>query len=300
MALAALAWGAASCSHPGTRAEASAPPSPTIAFIGAWGVRGDGPGQLDQPAGIATDGVGKAYIADAGSRFIHKFDVDGTPLLSFQDQALKQPESITVDSGGAIYVTDAMSASAFVYFPNGDRYRRLRFNTHPGSEDILDVAVGEDGTVQLLDADAGRIFTYTPQLRLARAWEPGANAPNTRVRPKALAVGPDGSLYVDDPAANRIVRFTSAANFAGEIEAGAARKLSEEFAVSQTAIFAMDADGRMLHAWSLDGRPLLDKDLAPELGQAGRPAPELAVSPRKELLILDAPQSRVLRYRLNF
>jgi hypothetical protein len=41
-------------------------------------------------------------------------------------------------------------------------------------------------------------------------------------------------------------------------------------------------------------------DLAPELGQGSRVAPALAVSPRKELLVLDASESRVLRYRINF
>jgi hypothetical protein len=65
-------------------------------------------------------------------------------------------------------------------------------------------------------------------------------------------------------------------------------------------IFVMDADGRMLHVWSVDGRPRLDIDLAPELGQGNRSAPSLAVSSRKELLVLDRPEARVLRYRLNF
>jgi hypothetical protein len=56
----------------------------------------------------------------------------------------------------------------------------------------------------------------------------------------------------------------------------------------------------MLHVWALDGRPQLDADLAPELGQAKRSAPALAISPRKELLVLDAPEARVLRYRIDF
>ena len=51
-------------------------------------------------------------------------------------------------------------------------------------------------------------------------------------------------------------------------------------------------------AWTAG--PKLDIDLAPELGQGNRSAPSLAVSPRKELLVLDRPEARVLRYRLNF
>ena len=56
----------------------------------------------------------------------------------------------------------------------------------------------------------------------------------------------------------------------------------------------------MLHVVGTDGSPKLDVDLAPQLGQGHRRAPALAVSPRPELLVLDAPESRVLRYRISF
>jgi hypothetical protein len=56
----------------------------------------------------------------------------------------------------------------------------------------------------------------------------------------------------------------------------------------------------MLHIVDSEGKPKMDVDLAPELGQGSRPAPPLAVSARHELLVLDAPERRVLRYRINF
>jgi hypothetical protein len=99
------------------------------------------------------------------------------------------------------------------------------------------------------------------------------------------------------------MRFTRDGRYVSEIvtnsAAGGAR-LSNEFAVTANYVFVMDADGRMLHAWTADGMPKLDVDLAPELGQAARPAPPLAVSPRAELLVLDESGARVLRYRINF
>jgi hypothetical protein len=49
-----------------------------------------------------------------------------------------------------------------------------------------------------------------------------------------------------------------------------------------------------------DGTPKFDFDLAPQLGREHRFVPALAVSPRRELLVLDSPDSRVLRYRINF
>jgi hypothetical protein len=297
----ALAWVTGGCSRSETRVEASHPAQPALSYIGQWGTKGDGPGQLDEPTCIATDTVGKAYIADAGSHFVHKFDTDGTPLLSFQENALKDPQWIAVDSGGAIYVTELRSSSTFVFFPNGDRYRQVKLKTHANGEDMLSVAVDDGGLIQILDAEADRIFTYTSRFRLAKSWKPSAGEPGAQIRPRAVAVAPDGSVYVLDADAGRILKFTSDGSFVSEMKAGGGSgRLSDDFAVSPIGIFAMDADGRTLHAWSADGQPKLDMDLSPQLGQGGHISPALAVSPRKELLVLDAPESRVLRYQIDF
>jgi len=297
----ALGWATGGCAHSGTHVEASHPAPPALSYIGQWGTKGDGPGQLDQPTCIATDSVGKAYIADAGSHFVHKFDTDGTPLLSFQENALKSPQSITVDSGGAIYITELTSKSAFVYFPNGDRYRQVRLKTRANSEDMLSVGVDDGGLIQILDAEADKVFTYTPRMRLKKFWTPVASDPDAQVHPRVVAAAADGSVYLLDADADRILKFTSDGHFVSEMKAnGGSGRLSDAFAVSPIGIFAMDADGRTLHVWSPDGQSKLDMDLAPELGQGSGGAPALAVSPRKELLVLDAPESRVLRYRINF
>jgi hypothetical protein len=293
----------AGCSQSDTRVQAQTPMPFSITYIASWGTKGTDPGQLKQPTDIATDTLGNIYLADAGSLYVDKFTWEGRPLLSFGEPGLKDPQAITVDGGGAIYLTDVGRGSTFIFFPNGDRYHEVRLRTRPKSEDSLSVAVGEDGLIHILDVDAGRVFTYTPSLRLLRNWQPAANAPNLRVQLRAIAVGPDGFLYLLATPANRILRFTNAGQFDSQIDAradGVDRRLSDQFAVGLGFIFVMDADGRMLHVWAADGRPKLDLDLAPELGQGNRSAPALAVSERKELLVLDRPEARVLRYRLNF
>jgi len=293
------------CSQSSLRVEAQPAPSFSMTYVASWGTKGTEPGQLSQPTDLATDSLGNVYLADAATLYIDKFDWEGHPLLSFGEPSLKDPQEIALDSGGAIYLTDVGRGSTFVFFPEGDHHHELRLaGKRPNEEDVLGVAVGDDGLIHVLDTDAGHIYTYKPNYRLLKNWQPAANVPNARVRARGIAVGPDGFVYVLDTLGNHILRFSNDGQFQSQIDAsadGVTRKLGDQFAVGLGYIFVMDADGRMLHVWSsADGRPKLDFDLAPDLGQGNRSAPSLAVSPRKELLVLDRPGARVLRYRLNF
>src|SRR5215469_1934151 len=101
------------------RAQSAAPP---IEFVGEWGAKGDAPGKLDDPVGIATDSLGNVYVTDEGSQYVHKFSANGTPLLSFQEDPLKHPQSIAVDFEGVIYVTDPARAGVFIFLPDDEHH----------------------------------------------------------------------------------------------------------------------------------------------------------------------------------
>lgn len=282
--------------------QAAAAP-PALKYLGQWGIKGDGPGQLDEPVGIATDAMGNAYLSDSGSQFIDKFDAQGTPLLSFQEGGLKHPQWITIDGGGAMYVSDAVRNSVFIFHPNGDKYHEIHLKPKPSEENEISVAVGDDGLIHVLDYAADKAFTYTPNMRLAQTWQPSTSAPGTNHRLGPMTGGPDGSLYFADVSGQRILRFSRDGKYVSAIDAsadGISRRLSREFAVSSSCVFAMDADGHTIHVWTLDGKLKMETDLAAELGAGSRLPPALAVSPKSELLVLDAPQSRVLRYHFNF
>jgi hypothetical protein len=314
-----LLLAASGCSHFSSTVQAQNPSAQPLEFVGQWGVKGDGPGQLDDPEGISTDSVGNVYIPDAGSRFVHKFAPNGTPLLSFQDDSVKEPQSIAVDYGGAIYVTDPSRGSVFVFLPDDEHehHRQLRLSTKASTENSLSVAVDDDGVIYVFDENAGKAFSFSPRFRMQRSWMAVAGSssvPETKSakdkkdrRPEAatgpLQLGGDGNLYVADAAANRLLRFSTEGRFLAGLapsSAPADPKISDQFAVSRNYIFVMDTNGLMLHVWALDGSPKLDLDLSDKLGRTHRLPPALAVSPRRELFILDAPARRVLRYHINF
>ena len=274
-----------------------------LEYIGEWGSKGDGPGQLQNPASIATDTLGNVFIADAGTDFIHKFAPRGKALLSFQQDGLKHPQFIAVDGAGAIYVTDPSRGSVFIFYPGGEqnRYRELRLRTRASASNLLSVAVA-DGVIHIFDADASKCFTFDARLRLAQTWAPPGSDPQAKKVFGPIETGKDGYLYLAKSSGN-ILKFTHDGHFVSEIapEPNEGKwNPNPGFAVSNNQIFVMDSNGRTLHVVTTDGNPRLDMDLAPQLGQGTRQAPPLAVSPQHELLVLDAPEHRVLGYRINF
>jgi hypothetical protein len=307
------------CAQLSPSAQAQNPSPSPLEFVSQWGVKGDGPGQLDDPQGMAIDSLGNVYIADAGSGFVDKFASNGTPLLSFQENSLKEPQSIAVDSDGAIYITDPAHATVFVVFPTSehDRHRVLRLRTRPSAENSLSIAVDEEGTIYVLDENAGKIFTFSPRLRFERTWAPSdSRSPGRRAAARIgpLRLGGDGNLYVRDLDAGRLLRFSPEGRFLADVPSNSAeadppagsssdtivqRRISGEFAVSRNYIFVMDQNGSTLHVWNMDGSPKMDVDLSPKLGQTHRP-PMLAVGARKDLFVLDPSNCHVLRYRINF
>jgi len=290
------------CSQATSEPLPPSPATPTLKYIGQWGAPGNGPGQLQQPSGIATNSLGDVFIVDSGSAFISKFAPEGKPLLSFQEDGLNHPQSIAVDRDGTLYVTDPVRNSVFIFMPDGEHYRELRLRTRPVAENTLSAAVGDDGLIHVFDQHAGKVFSYTPRLRLVQTWEPRETFPGTQ-HFGPLVAGPDNFLYLGTPSGG-IMKFTREGHLITEITAGTTGVTwnpGAGFAVWSNCVFVMDSDGRMLHvASTVDGAGKSDVDLAPELGQAARKAPALAINPHSELLVLDAPESRVLRYRITF
>jgi DNA-binding beta-propeller fold protein YncE len=292
----ALCLGGCSKFGASVRAQNTAPP---IEFVGEWGTKGEAPGQLDDPVGIATDPLGNVYVTDAGSQYIHKFNPKGTPLLSFQEDALKHPQSIAVDFEGVMYVTDPARAGVFIFLPDDEHHHEFHLKTKGNAENSISIAVDDDGTIYVFDANAEKVLIYSERLRLEKSWSPAAPG-GERAHWYSMGLGYDRSLYFADPGGNRLVRFTADGQMLGTVAPSDDPKISDEFAVSRDYIFVIDANGTMLHVWTLDGKPKLDVDLAPQLGRERGPAPAIAVSSHKELFVLDSSKPRVLHYRVNF
>ena len=112
-------------------------------FISKWGSFGTGPGQFNEPIHIAVDAAGNVYVPDSKNHRIQKFDNNGGFLsmwgtlcnigtgtgcvdpdgamgpLQLGDGQFLEPEGVTVDAMGFIYVVDTHNHRVQKFGPGG-------------------------------------------------------------------------------------------------------------------------------------------------------------------------------------
>ena len=124
-----------------------------------WGTYGSGDGQFLWPLGIAVDGAGYIFVADAYGNRVQKFNSIGTFVTKWGsegsgDGQFKLPDGIAVDGTGNVYVADTnnhriekftpvsqtatptpnLSAASFVAIPTSAPYgSAVKFTVTPAS-----------------------------------------------------------------------------------------------------------------------------------------------------------------------
>jgi len=215
---------------------------PPIAAVGDGGSAATA--RLIRPTGVAVDGAGNVYIADAGQHRVRRvtptgvistvagtgrpgFAGDGGPATA---APLMVPFAVAVDRTGAVFIADR------------DNHRVRR--------------VAADGTISTVAGPAlsgstgGRSPALVPELE-----------------PTGLAVGPDGSLYITDTFHNHVVRVSSdgsMSTYAGTGESGFAgdggpaasaqlRSPSGLAVGSDGVLYIADRDNQRVRAVAADG-----------------------------------------------
>jgi streptogramin lyase len=295
-----IALFATSC---GSRADPSpkvqAPPP--FEFLGTWGERGVGPGKFDKPVAFAVDALGKVFFADPDSHFVHKFESNGTPLLSFEDSRLLYAAGIAVDLGGAIYVADADRGNILIFFPDGTFLRAIHTARQPHLSGPLGISVDDQGNLYVPDPERLRVMKFNGRGWLVKSWKVPQNAPGVEERPSYIATSQDGSVFVAYANTGRIEKYSSnglwITSWKEVEEATGNYRAITGFAVAGDFVFTAGATPPRIHVWTLDGQSKLEDDLGGRLD--GVAAPQIAVTPREELLVFDPAALRVLRFRMH-
>lgn len=277
------------------------PPPPPFEFLNSWGDKGEGPGKLSAPVAFAGDSLDRIFFADPGAGFIHKFESNGTPLLSFEDTRVRHASGIAVDSGGAIYVADAQDGSVLVFFPDGTFFQSWRSAAQRHFSGALGFGLDEEGNLFAPDPANSRVQKFNNHGRLVKSWLAPQKPISPDERPSWVAAEPDDSVFVAYFNTGRIEKFSpdgaSMASWpAANTPSGESSALAG-FAVGGEFVFTMAAASSEIRVWTLDGQHKLDADLAASLGKIA--APQIVVTPHQELLVFDPSVPKVFRFRLH-
>ena len=285
------------------RADSSPKPQalPPFEFLGAWGNKGEGPGQLDAPVAFSADILGHIFFADPAAGFVHKFEPTGTPLLSFQDGRIRHASGIAVDSGGAIYVADAQRGSVQIFFPDGDFLRSVATAPQKKFTGPLGICVDGQGDLYVPDPLKSRIQKFDNRGRLVNAWAAPDKPASPDERPSWVSTAMDGTVYVAYFKTGRIEKFSSDGSWITTwIAANASSPNADALAgmaVASEVVITVAASSSEIRVWTSDGQKKLDVNLTEYLGAIA--APQLAVTPRAELLVFDPSAPKVFRFRMH-
>ena len=194
---------------------------PGYVFVKAWGGKGTGPGQFNDPTGIAVAG-GEVFVADARNGRIQVFDLNGAFLRMFgrpgKDRGeLGRPMNLTI-AGDALYVPEYFNDRIQVFGLDGTPRRIIgtpgdgpgQFNA-PGG-----VAVAANGDLFVADFYNHRVQRLTADGQFIRQWgitgKIGIGAGSFNY-PTDVALGADGTLYVADGYNDRIQAFAADGRF---------------------------------------------------------------------------------------
>lgn len=206
-------------------------------WVGAWGVRGSGDGEIDKPSGICFDAEDNLYLVDTGNNRIQKFTKEGRFLSKWGregsgDGELQMPWGITLDAEGNIYVADWRNDRIQKFTADG-RFL-MKFGSYGTGEGEFkrptDVAVDKEGLIyvadwdndrlQVFDAD-GRFITLltgdatlskwgetkldaNPEMRLQREIAQGLEREKFFRGPIGVTVDDQDRIFVVDSQRNRI------------------------------------------------------------------------------------------------
>src|SRR5207249_459619 len=212
-------------------------------FLTAWGSPGSGNGQFGggspngayayDPSGVATDGSGNVYVADAGNHRIQKFDANGTFLTAWGspgsgDGQFRGPEGVATDASGHVYVTDYYGGRIQKFDANG-----TFLTAWGGFSYLTGVAADASGNVYVADAVNLRVQKFDASGAFLAAWGSERAPGEFGTPPSAVATFGSGNVYVADGGNG----FHHAA-------------------VPSRRIEKFDASGTFLTAWGTDGQPL--------------------------------------------
>jgi DNA-binding beta-propeller fold protein YncE len=214
--------------------------TPEGKFVRMWGRNGGdgtpgvGPGEMDQPRGLAVDPFGNVWVADHENARVLKFDNDGKLLLTLGANGgdgsygegigeFNSPRGLCTDAAGTIYVADDVNHRIVKLANEDGRFLAIfgkpggpasGFGTGPGEFKLpYGCAVDNHNHLWIADTNNNRTVELTTDGMFIRNW--GANGgdgtagegPGEFEEPYNAGSDCAGNVYISDEDNHRVQVF---------------------------------------------------------------------------------------------
>jgi uncharacterized protein (TIGR03663 family) len=240
-----------------------------IAPARSTGEPGSGPGQFNEPRGLAADSRGNLYVADTKNSRIQVFDPNGQPLRSIGsagsgDGQLKEPCGVAVDADGTVIVADTWN-HRIVRFQADGKWLGVWTDDPRGFFGPRSVLISR-GFLYVADTGNKRIGRFDKDGKKVSDWGTPGSGPGQFIEPVGLAADAAGNILVADTGNHRVQTFDAEGKFQKEFPVFGWKDFYTEpyLAVGPTgSIFATDStegrvneydgSGNLLHSFRPDG-----------------------------------------------
>jgi DNA-binding beta-propeller fold protein YncE/4-amino-4-deoxy-L-arabinose transferase-like glycosyltransferase len=257
-------YGPASQATPG----GPAPGLAEVTFATSWGSRGHGPGEFEEPRGVAVSLQGTVYVADTGNARLQVFDETGEFVDEWGEGILGEPFDVAVGRDGRVYVVDTEQDCLFVFSPEGSFEER--WGEQLALFDPRGLDVDKQGYVYIANTGGSVVIKVSPDGEVLASLGTVGSGPGRLSQPTDVAVDDDGNLYIVDSENERIQVLDRDGRYLREWPISPANTFDSPHLVWGTggllyltdpetaAVIVYDEYGRLLTYWgekgSLDGQ----------------------------------------------
>jgi len=192
-----------------------------LAAVRLWGTQGSGPGQFQDPRGIAVGPEGRVYVADGGNHRIQVFDTEGNFLRQWGGQGsapgqFQEPWGLAVSPDGEVYVADTWNHRIQVFDSEGNFLRAWGAFAQTaqaiGAEGLFwgprGTAVDAQGDVYVTDTGNKRVQKFSPEGKFLDQWGGAGMEPGQMDEPVGIAIDREGYIYIADTWNQRVQKFS--------------------------------------------------------------------------------------------
>lgn len=186
-----------------TTTSADNPDSAPFAYSHSLGEPGPGPGEFDQPIGLAVTESGELYVSEGGNDRLQKLAADGKSTAVWAE-GIGRPMHIVLDDDGRLLVPAYQRDRIQIFEGPGDEVDRF-------GGDWVDapaaVDVGPDGKIYVADFYNHRFHVLSRDGEVEETIGTKGKAPGEFTYPTDIEVTPSGDIWVADAYAHRIQMF---------------------------------------------------------------------------------------------